>query len=308
MADTGPLTAVYDLSRCPASYDFITFAAVARTLAGNRPLRIVFVPGNEGDGFKPGKFKTDEAQFRFQNICVAGAFLFRASPVVCRSRAEAAPYLTGDIYPRGYRVDEPKTGYTHTDIMAAWESTGRMLGPEASKRARAYVSEYVRAFGKPVVSITLRNSRFPVRNSDVAAWMRAAEWLLSVGAQPVFVPDTEDSFSHPWGGGVFPAFMHAAANIDMRMALYESCATNCFTSNGPMILCWYSGAPHLSFNVRAEGYMTAEEWDRLRLPVGTQAPYRREGQKLIWGRDDLGTIKRELSECLTSLGLSSVAV
>ena len=250
---------------------------MAKTYANGRPLHFVFIPGPDGSRSKPGKFHPDEADWRFRHIILEAVHLFGATFEV---RDNRNVLINGDVFPVGYRPDAPVFNYQINGVVGM---NRPMLGPKPSKKAMHYVEEYLN--GRDPISVTLRWSRYEKRNSTLDAWTEFAK-----GKDVVFVPDTDTAFM-TWP---FDVFTQAAVNMDIRLALYASCRTNCFTSNGPSALCWFNDYPYLLFKAGGEPYITKEQWDELKVPYGTQPSFIRPNQKWVWEPDTIDVIRREV--------------
>lgn len=283
MASSKRVVAFYDALKCPVTYDFVVFASMAKTVANGRPLHFVFVPREDGTRSKPGKFSPEEADYRFKHIVLEAASLF-GTYTICQTRSDARAYEGGETFPLGYRVDAPVFNYQMDGVVDLGVTNA---APQPSRRAMQYVRDYL-GDRNPIV-VTLRNSRYQVRNSNFGAW-DAFAWQNDV----VFVPDTDDAFignGNNW-------FSQASVNMDIRLALYHQAKLNCFTSNGCAGLLFFSDIPYLSFKAGGDGYMSKEEWDRLKIPYGTQPPFVKPNQKWVWEPDTIDVIRREVEQNL----------
>lgn len=281
------VVAFYDALKCPVTYDFVVFASMAKTVANGRPLHFVFVPREDGTRSKPGKFSPEEADFRFRHIVLEAVHLFDATFTVCASREEAKAYEGGEVFPVGYRVDAPVFNYQMDGVV---DFVCELVGPKPSRKAMALVEGYLG--GREPITVTLRTSRHPVRNSTLDAWFEFAK-----DHDVVFVPDTDTAFMK-WP---FDVFTQASVNMDIRLALYHQSKLNCFTSNGCAGLLFFSHVPYLSFKAGGDGYMSKEEWDRLKIPYGTQPPFVKPNQKWVWEPDTIDVIRREVEQNLHRL-------
>jgi hypothetical protein len=289
--------AVYDANKCPVTYDFVVFASMAKTYARGRPLHFVFVPRPDGTFAKPNKFNASvdlnraECEYRFRHIVLESVPLFGATFTVCPDREFARTLIHGDVYPVGYTLDKPVFDYQNDGVVRTFQEFGPLVGPEPSERAIEYVSKYLDG-KKRVVSLTLRQSRFPIRNSNIDAW---SEYIAErTDCHFVIVPDTDKAFKD-----FRPGFMtQASVSVDIRLALYKLADLNCFTSNGCGALIWFSDKPYLFFKAGADGYMTKEQWDKLLIPYGTQPPFIRKNQKWVWEDDNLENIRKAVRAVL----------
>jgi hypothetical protein len=297
------LTAVYDGQKCPTTFDFCVFASAAKAVAGDRPLHFVFVPNEHGEFCKHGKFPDFEWEYRFRHIVLECAPLYGATYTVCPDRKYAEsiigggafPSGYGDPFPAGYTVGKPVFDYQADMLVKLVRQGIKPVGPKPSAKAMKYVARWLDRFEKPVVCVTLRQSRNPVRNSTVASWIEYAQERDDLDF--VFIPDTDAAFNG-WPGDVFTM---GAVNIDLRLAMYHSAKLNCLTSNGCASLLIGSDVPYMMFKAGGEGYMPEGEWERLLVTPGTQPEFNAPNQKWIWADDDLGTIRKEVGPFLQSI-------
>jgi len=278
------LYVIYDLSLRPPQFDFLCFMAQARTAAQGYDIHVVFVPREDGGYVLKGKYSDAEALYRLGHICIPACAIYGATYTVLPYRE--APLPQGNFL----------KGVNHAleSLVEIWEKAGDLYRPKATERASELVAGYVSQFKKPVVTITLRDTwRYEMKNSNTNAWLEFAE-TIEKDFQPVFVPDTGRAFDvweHP-----YPCLPVAAVDLDTRLALYEHADMNCFTSNGPGNMCWWTNVPFLFFNSVAEGYWSKEQFAKARHPVGEQPPYFKDRQKIIWELDELPAIQKAFAE------------
>lgn len=269
-------SAFYDLSTSPYSYDFLTFLCAARGQGCNHT---VFVPGERAYQ----KCTPAEQAFRMDNLLLPLAEL-SGEVTVCRTRDEARQFEP--VYPFGYSVDKPVHGHLLKQLVH--QKKAKWLQP--SERARRIVKEDIG--GSPVV-ITIRETHIkPERNSNIAEWVKVADWLRSNGERVVFVPDTEATERNFW----HTSYPLAAFDVDVRLALYESASMNLGVNNGPMALLMYSRLPYRYFRPITDGYAesSASYWKASGVPVGGQLPWARENQRIVWQQDTFEAITESL--------------
>lgn len=120
--------------------------------------------------------------------------------------------------------------------------------------------------GKERYTVTLRNTRrWPWRNSNEEVWR---DFAKEIGAR--VIPDYE----------VEPIHLHE------RMALYAGAEMNFFVTNGPVILCFLSTYPAMSFDVGQSPLIN------LGIPMGGQYPYLLDCHRQIYERDTADVIRR----------------
>ena len=125
------------------------------------------------------------------------------------------------------------------------------------------------------VTITMRESfRNKWRDSNREEWAKVSEWLMRNGEEIVVLEECE----------------HQPLALEERMALYANAKMNLAVGNGPMVMCWLSEAPYLSFQLprgpENDYKALVEQWNRMKFPVGSQLPFRNKRQEIVWGPDD----------------------
>lgn len=287
--------AFYDFSVSPFSFDFSVFLMAARA---NECEEVVLVPGKRMIQGPDGKL------VEFQK-CTPGEQEYRLNAIIkglcpnaieCQTREEAKLLWHEGCFPDGYTVEKPVQAHTISAVLKQLKITPYMPLKE--------VTEEVIKDGwtdPKMVVITIRQSSIkPGRNSNIEEWIKAADWMKSVGLTPVFVPDTE-----------FPDFVFgehksckaAALDVQYRLAMYEQAYLNIGVNNGPMALNLFSRRPVLYFRPITHGYKesTAEFWRANGVPVRSQLPWFSILQRIIWdGTDDFENIKLNVERWLTA--------
>ena len=167
-------------------------------------------------------------------------------------------------------------GYSTGHVVKVFNSTGRI-----EKLKPVPLSE------KGYVTVTMRKSfRNQWRNSNLPEWEKVIKWLEDQG-EKVFV--LEESENQPIA-------------LEYRMAVYSNAKMNLAVGNGPMVMCWLSEAPYLTFQLpqpkghQGEYDSLVRQWDKMGFPVGSQLPWKNERQEIVWGPDDFTTITRKYEE------------
>lgn len=122
--------------------------------------------------------------------------------------------------------------------------------------------------GRARYTVTLRHEpRVPVMNSDEAAWRRFAE---AIGA--VVIEDYNDE----------PVHLHD------RLSLYAGAEMNFGVVNGPMHLLTLTEYPVTIFKANVSASNLAKHG----IPTGTQLPWARPHQRMIWEDDSHDNLMR----------------
>lgn len=168
----------------------------------------------------------------------------------------------------GGKVEGDVLGYTTGNVEEMFKKMGRI------SKLRSVIPFVPMGY----VTITMRQSfRNEWRNSS-QDWVRVAEWLKSRGEEVYVFEECEDS----------------PIAIEQRMAVYCNAKMNLAVGNGPMVLCWLSEAPYLTFQLpkgpEKEYNQLVEQWNRMGFPIESQLSFRGERQEIVWGPDDFDTV------------------
>lgn len=272
------VAADYDLAKGPISYDFAIWLVKAlmwKEDQGADRLHVNIHPHTGGlGGFARHWGGYDEAQTRWRlwNIVVPLCQLAGATVTVLPERGEI------------------KTDFDHhaREIIAA-SRAGRLIPrlaatPHAQALARHWHDE---AFSRPFVTITMRETFDPVRNSSRDAW-EAFEQVALAQYFVVWLDDTAKALLRRSGAW-------AELSVDLRAALYQRAAMNLMVCNGPSALCFYTGAPILQFGA-GQGENWKKHYEFLGLKEGDQFPWAHAHQRLIYKPDSYSNIAAEFAK------------
>lgn len=275
------LTAVYDLTVSPPTYDFATFLSEAerrRIETGAEAIDLMIQPGPLGG------FRNDDLP---PNLGARVGMLYRVVVAMARllpsvrniEVLKARKNLTGDnIFPVGYTVNMPIAQYG--------QDYARHAQPIlfASEAAKLHVSK---AHPGRYITITTREStHWPARNSNMAAWSLTANYLKDRGYKVVWVPDAESVDANLY-----------SFDLDMRLALYEGAIVNLGINNGPMMILPFTSCRYVAFKMVTEGIPWTERafFDKWGTKEGIQPGGR---GKFIFAEDSFSNITKELDEYL----------
>jgi hypothetical protein len=295
------LTAFVDLAVVPVSFDVVPFLVRAQMEADARrcnELHVVIVPHKAGvAGMFRDKlhlYDAAEMQFRLWNLVVPACHLIGASVTVATGWEQARKLATPQVWPDNWDsqtlADRPY--YVGPIVSAAREGIA-VPRLHASKAARRAVRARFKACGKPVVTMTLRDTYEPGRNSDRREWMAAARILEQHGLQVVIVDDTSIALESGVG--------QAEISLDVRMAMYESASMNVIGNAGPAQLLWFSTAPFIEIGAAEPRAHWGEFWKKHHLldaDKNDQLPWARWDQRLVYEEPSTDWIVREVSDWL----------
>jgi hypothetical protein len=180
---------LYDLSNRPCSFDFITNLATATAL-GCKHVRFVY------GRWKPKNYTLEQAERRWRSIVEPASSLF------------GLDYSIGD-----------REGVEINHLLIAAVECYKQTGKIGKINYPCKRGEYV--------TVTLRDSRNPERNSKNAEWERFAK---ECDRKVIILRDNEDGSLH----------------LHDRMKLYANAYLNMMVINGPLTLCIHSDAPYVS--------------------------------------------------------------
>lgn len=230
---------LYDLSNRPATFDIAQFCAVAGAYGVDH---IRFVLG----GWKKKNYTIEQAEQRYRSI------------------VEPMPALFGMTYSVGPREGK-EFNHMINAVMAVYAAEGKIGRIKYPCVDKGYVT------------VTLRNSRTPERNTQDAEWDKFAE---SCDREVIFVPDYDDE----------------PISLQDRMELYAGAHVNMMVANGPGALCMFSDAPFISMRtIGCEKSASAAPWfmERLGITPGYQFQWLRPNQRLSYLDDTAENIMAE---------------
>lgn len=280
------LTAVYDLSSSPPTYDFLSFlcAAEAERMRGDYSwLDVVFQPGPK-DGFRDDKLPPD-SETRMDmlwRICVPACRLLHSvrDVTVLKDRKE----ITGNVFPEEWAMNNPASRYGCSLVKHV---------PHILSATKGSLERISKEYPNPYVTITIRDCDYwPERNSNITEWETAADAIRDMGYEVVWIEDTNKSTSaYSW-------------DIGLRMALYQNAVCNLMVSNGPADLLKLSNAPYLVFKpITPSCPSTTKEFlSGNGIEIGDQ--FGNNG-KIVWDEDSSGVIIAHFNEFLEGCAADS---
>ena len=295
------LYCIYDLKISPITFDIseslIDFEYEAKRQE-KKGFVVVFVPEEDPPPYTWEEYEDvispDTKPWRFHNIVLPITLM----SVMCKGvlllpkRTDVSMILKEKItYPDLYdgvnlRVADAEGIYKKLN------KPSLVKGFRASSQGLKYIENWKKThkINSPIVSITLRQSEFDkARNSNIKEWGKFVEYLKEHGYFPVIVPDTDNSFVKSEVFEGTSVFSEVCWNIELRMALYESCFVNFFSPNGPQrIAVWNSKCSYICMNfLPKESIVTTEDYFKLRgIEIGKDYKFALPGQHLAWSSSE----------------------
>lgn len=271
--------AFYDLEVSPVSFDFATFLLTANA---NDCDEVVVVPGST----PPDPQRLD--------AIIKGLW---PEVKIMPSRERAIDFLTESRFPDGYNVRNPKPAHSIGKLLF-----NRKVVPlrPTDEHWQTLVEDYLT--GENLVVITIREcQKQNRRNSNIAEWIKVADWLKTQGLEPIFVPDTENPDRE---FGTHRVSKKACMDVQYRLALYEKAHLNLGVMSGPMFsMVMISARPFLIFRPTTYGYEETSEkyWVDNGVPFESQMQWFTSFQRLIWtGMDTFENVKENVERWLVA--------
>lgn len=230
---------LYDLGNRPASFDFVTCLATSVAL-GVKHVRFVY------GSWKKKNYTVQQAEERWKSI------------------VEPAAALYGLTYSIGERL-----GIEVNHLLAAAIRCHRQTGRIGKIKTPCVSGDYV--------TVTLRESRNPERNSKEAEWRKFAD---RCERKVIVLKDNEDS----------------ALLLADRMQLYAGAYMNMMVINGPLTLCIHSDAPYISMRTIGceNSGSTSPKFSAMNgITPGFQFPWANANQRLSYLDDTCENIEAE---------------
>jgi hypothetical protein len=266
------LDGYYDFGRSLPNYDVVSFLCALeqeRIRLGEDKVSITFIPGSRG-GFGFDRLWPDNIEQRIKLRDNVAMPLCRLLPS-CASIALASS-REGQ---RGFGVGRWWGGPSH-------------IAGACTVGVRPLRSHYKIDCGVDnIVTITLREAEhWPVRNSNVAEWIKAALHIRKQGFKPVFIRDTCKAYELIEG---FDCYPKASLSIAERSRLYASAILNMGVSNGPVWLALCMDVPLAMLrpveDSKGGTCATSVYFERCGIPRGGQVPGSPDYQQLFWTSD-----------------------
>lgn len=234
---------LYDLSNRPASFDIVTCLATSIAI-GVKHVRFVY------GKWKKKNYSEKQAEERWRSI------------------VEPVPALYGLEYSIGER-EGIEVNHTLIASLKAYQQTGKIGKINHPCRQDEYVT------------VTLRNSRNPERNSKDEEWRKFAE---RCDRKVIIIKDWEEQ----------------PLDLEDRMRLYANAYLNMMVINGPLTLCLHSDAPFVSMRTigceRSQSTSPQFITKLTGIYPGFQYPWQNERQKLSYLDDTCENIELEYRE------------
>ncbi len=202
-------------------------------------------------------------RWRSSNILTRGAGLIDIVNQVTVMDHRNLSFIDEDIYPAKWRADKPlPLPYSWKAIRFLHEQNidFRRLksGVEAKRGIKSYLSK-----NRKNVSLSIRNADFrQSRDSNIQNWVELFNYLEHIGYHCIIVPDQNTALSSQ--STPFPTERvnwAAAIDLELRLALYESCFGNLTWTGGHSSIMWLSHSSFLNFgSLNSSSFISDEQY------------------------------------------------
>lgn len=275
----------YDLSRCPPTYDVVTFLIRLereRLARGHQVADIEIMPGPDG-GFRRDNNWPEGVATRVmlrQNIVVPMCrMLPSVRSVVLRQNRDETPAADSFGFNQ-YSMQFKHFAPTYADGI-------RPLRPVCGDAP----------YDPELVTVTLREcGHWAARNSRFDEWLAAAREIAAAGYRVVIVRDTEKADEQAQGFKIAP---DASRDLEARGRLYRSAFCNLFINNGPAWFALALDAPVVMLRPATEGVGACygREWfQKCGIEPGRQMKGAPAHQRLVWEEDRVHAIVQAFDE------------
>lgn len=264
----------------------MTKAKIEQQRIGADKLHVVIV-GTMRD--KSQFYSADEGHFRLWQIVIPACSLFDASMTLAADWAQAKRAIAGPVWPPDWdRQTLKERRHLIGDIITLSRTGANVPKVQASAHARKKVRDGCARLGRPLVTMTLRNTYILERNANRADWEHLRKHVENKGFAVAMIEDTDAALSRGHG--------FAELNLDLRAAMYQEAAINLLCSNGPAALCWFGDSPYCMFGAG----IPADEWKTLfvdqGLPLGENWPWAMPQQRLIYRNATFDVMREEFDK------------
>lgn len=276
--------AVYDLSCRPITFDALCFAASVGSTA-DRPKFVVLADRRRVKTQKDLEITEGEWLWRAHRVVAASMWMLPG----CRSVEVVVDPDEADAW----RTVDAMRPDPLIRTCVALHRQGRNVRQLRAPRDAVEMLDTAGLDGRLAV-VQMRSARAQTtKNSNVSAWMEAADYIASKGYRVIVVPDTDEAVA----GVTRPVeqYVPAALDIALRCALYERAEIVLSAGVGPAYFCLLGRGRYVAMVRHA-----AHTVDELRkpferawgIPWGSQLPWAGPGQHVVYRGDDCRSICR----------------
>ena len=243
---------VYDFSVMPITFDGMVALCCAASIPKKEGLKasIHFVRDTyRAQTPRDRTYDDHTKKWRSTNILLRGAGLINNVSQITVTDHRSMEFNTKALIPPEWRANKPvPLGYTWKTMRALHESGYDFRLLRSGIQAKRHIKNYL-STTKSNVSLSVRSADYDSsRNTNIDDWVGLYNYLESAGYHCIIVPDQSSALS----GEILPfpperVMTSAAIDLELRLALYESCYGNIGWSGGQCSIQWLSRVSFLIF-------------------------------------------------------------
>lgn len=231
-------------------------------------------------------YSQDTLRWRSTNIIIRAAGLISNVKQITIMDHRNIDFKGATVFPEKWHASKPVPLPYNWQFLLGLHERGydfRIL--EAGGEAKKHVSSYL-SKEKRNVSLSIRSADFRrSRDTNIRDWVELYNHLESIGYHCVVVPDQMGAIS---GATLpFPAdriLSSAAIDLELRLALYESCFGNLTWTGGHSSVLWLSQSNFLNFgSFNSNSYISDEKyWQTHGISIDQNIPFFLKNQIYDW--------------------------
>ena len=265
----GHLSIVYDFTAMPVTFDGVVALCGAAALATDAPAgdnlcTITFVRDSYRQVSQRDRdYSEPIKKWRSENILVRAAGLIKNVKAVTISDTRDVRIAKEDLlYPFDWSPDSPKPLPYNWQMLNFLDNKGvdfRLMksGSQALEFMRSYLSD-----DKKNVSLSVRAADYNEnRDSKLEDWKSLYRSLEDAGYHCVIIPDQKLAMSGD--KSFFPrerVAWSAAIDLELRLAIYESCYGNITWTGGHSSILWLSQCNFINFGSLNSSLQISNNW------------------------------------------------
>ena len=286
------LNIVYDFSVMPITFDGLVAlcgaAAMAQVHPSDSDLCSVFFIRDSYRNMSDRDKDYDESikRWRSQNILIRGAGLIGNVRQVSTLDHRDVTFDKQHLHPEAW------TSQTPHPLPYSWGLI-RLLNQKnldfrllrAGQQARNFMSAYLSGTKKNI-SLSIRSADYrQSRDAKLDDWLDLYNHLENRGYHCTIVPDQQMALSGDTS--IFPrerVALSAGLDLELRLAVYESCDGNITWTGGHSSILWLSNCSFINFgSLNAASFISDERyWAHYQISTNDKIPFFRDDQIYDW--------------------------
>ena len=210
-------------------------------------------------------YDDDIKKWRSTNIIIRAAGLIPNVKQIHVMDHRDINFHGASVFPKDWRSDKPiPLPYDWQFLLHLHENGADFRLLESGGQARRYISNHLSQV-KLNVSLSIRSADFnQSRDANIQDWVALYHHLEAIGYHCIIVPDQSVAIS----GAVLPfppdrVVSSAAIDLELRLALYESCYGNLTWTGGHSSVLWLSRSNFLNFgSLNSTNFISNEKYWR----------------------------------------------